>query len=399
VGLGWLGGAIALGVMNTPINILLKEQMHLTATQLSLFLTIGNIPTYIKPIFGIVSDAVPLFGTRRRHYLIMSCLLAMIFFALMAIIPQKFNIFLFTFFMLTVQLVLVSTVQGGLMVDVGKRHGATGRLTSQRVGINKFVELFTGVLGAQLAKVSFVYPMTIACSLYALLVLMYTRWFKEPRTATLAQEIPQETKRQFQVMLHSRTLWSAAGLVALVIAAPGFGTALLYYQRDVLKFPIDLLGWLALVQGVFGTLGALLYARICRKFNLRQLLTYSILIHGFGTLFYLGYRSPSSALFISALEGIAQTMAILPLYDLAARATPKTSAALAYSVMMSVWNLTASLSNLFGSYLFDRFHLSIMQLVWINAGTTLLVLFAVPFLPSVLMQRREGEENEETVNL
>ena len=122
-----------------------------------------------------------------------------------------------------------------------------------------------------------------------------------------------------------------------------------------------------------------------------RLLTISIIIHAVGTLFYLGYRSFGSALIITAIEGAAQTLAILPLYDLAARATPRGSEALGYSVMMSVWNLTAALSDLAGAYLHDRFHLSILQLVWLNAGTTALVLVAVPLLPAALMRRRDGE--------
>jgi predicted MFS family arabinose efflux permease len=391
VGLGWLGSGIALGILNYPLNFLLKDELRLDATHLSLFLTLGNIPTYLKPLLGILSDAVPLFGTRRRHYLIVGCLLSMVFFVALALVPRAFGVLLATHFSLTVQLVLVSAVMGGLMVDVGKRHRATGRLTAQRVGINRFVDLFAGVAGANLAKLPLLYPMTLCAAMYAALTAMYVTRFREPKQATVAAEVPQEAARQFRVMMQSRTLWSAAGLVALVIAAPGFGTAMLFYQTDTLHFSKAFLGWLALVNGLFGIAGALLYGRLCRRFALRRLLRSSILIHGLGTLFYLGYRTPGSALAITALEGVAQTLAILPLYDLAARATPKRSAALAYSVMMSVWNLTASLSNLFGSWLYDHFRLTIMELVWLNAGTTLLVLFAVPLLPAVLMDAKEGE--------
>ncbi len=393
IGTGWLGTGIALGILNLPLSLLLKEQMHLSAYSLSLFMTIGSIPTYIKPLLGILSDAVPLFGTHRRHYLLLGCLLSSICFLALALVERQFHILLGTFFFLTIQLVLVSTVQGGLMVDVGKMHKATGRLTAQRVAINRSEGLFSGFVGANLAKCAFLLPMSISATLYGLLTLLYLFCFKEPRSKSIRSEVPKDALRQFHVMLHSGTLWSAAGLVALVIAAPGFGTAMLYHQRDVLHFSTDFLGYLALMQGGFGIIGALLYARWCRKYTLRQLLVYSILVHATGTLFYLGYKNEASALGIAALEGIAQTLAILPLYDLAARATPKGSEALAYSVMMSVWNLTNSLSNLFGSYLYDVVHLTIMKLVWLNAGTTILVLLAVPFLPHSLMSRREGEDD------
>jgi len=34
-------------------------------------------------------------------------------------------------------------------------------------------------------------------------------------------------------------------------------------------------------------------------------------------------------------------------------------------------------------------------LVWLNAGTTLVCLLLVPFLPRVLMRKREGEDMSE----
>ncbi|MBM3459765.1 MAG: hypothetical protein FJX77_14685, partial [Armatimonadetes bacterium] len=74
-----------------------------------------------------------------------------------------------------------------------------------------------------------------------------------------------------------------------------------------------------------------------------------------------------------------------------ARATPKGSEALGYSLMMSVWNFTSQVSDQVGSLLFDTFGKQFHPLVWINSGTTIIVLLAVPFLPAMLMERREGE--------
>ena len=121
------------------------------------------------------------------------------------------------------------------------------------------------------------------------------------------------------------------------------------------------------------------------------MLILSIIIHALGTLFYLLYRSPSTAIAITALEGVTQTLAVLPVYDLAARGTPKGSEALGYSVMMSVWNLTNSLSDWIGSSLFTHFGLTFSHLVWLNAGTTALVLLVVPFLPRTLLEQKDEQ--------
>ena len=50
-----------------PIRYLLKEHLHVAPEGMSLFLFFAGIAWYLKPLAGIISDSIPLFGTRRRH--------------------------------------------------------------------------------------------------------------------------------------------------------------------------------------------------------------------------------------------------------------------------------------------------------------------------------------------
>ena len=72
------------------------------------------------------------------------------------------------------------------------------------------------------------------------------------------------------------------------------------------------------------------------------------------------------------------------------RASPKGSESLGYCLMMSVWNIALAISDVWGARMFSL-GVSFNTLVWINAGTTLLVLAAVPLLPRALTDRRDGE--------
>lgn len=392
VGAGWLFTGLAIGITDYPLKFLLKGELALKPSELAGFIALANIPIYIKPLAGILSDTVPLFGSRRRNYLLLglSSMAALAF--TLGFAPHRYGLLLAVYIIMNVFGVLISTVLGGLMVDTAQEYSGMGRLSAQRVGIGRFVGLVAGPAGAFLSQFPFRWVMTLCAALNGLLVPLFARQLREPPIAPrVRSEVLIEAGRQCRTLVRSRTLWAAAGLVALIIAAPGFGTPLLYYQVDVLKFSKADLGVLSLVSGVFGMAGAALYAFCCSRIPLWRLLTISIVVHAVGTLFYLGYRSFPSALAITAIEGVAQTLAILPLYDLAARATPRGSEALGYSVMMSVWNLTAALSDLTGAYLHDKYHLTILNLVWLNAGTTALILVAVPFLPAALMLRRDGE--------
>src|SRR5215467_5865127 len=70
-GLGQTGGLIA-----QPLTYFLKEFHGWTPVQVTAFLTLFNLPWIIKPIYGAISDFVPLFGYRRKTYLILANLLA-----------------------------------------------------------------------------------------------------------------------------------------------------------------------------------------------------------------------------------------------------------------------------------------------------------------------------------
>jgi predicted MFS family arabinose efflux permease len=179
-------------------------------------------------------------------------------------------------------------------------------------------------------------------------------------------------------------------MLFLVYNTPGFSTPLYYYQVDTLKLSQEFIGTLILLAGGFGIAGAYVYSVMCRKLNLRTLLYISIIISSLGTLAYLFYHSATAAAIIESQGGFIGTVAELALMDLAARATPKGSEGLGFALMMSVRNGGAGLSDIFGSWLIDQHHITFFNLVWLNAGTTALILFVIPFLPRILIDRSDA---------
>src|ERR1700761_1531899 len=60
-----------VGLISQPLNFYLKEAMGWTPVQVTAFITVFNLPWIIKPLYGLISDFVPLFGYRRKSYLIL----------------------------------------------------------------------------------------------------------------------------------------------------------------------------------------------------------------------------------------------------------------------------------------------------------------------------------------
>src|SRR5438128_2257533 len=268
-------------VLKLPLQYLLKSDLHVSRDAMAAFFAAGALAWYFKPLAGILSDSVPLFGTRRRHYLLLSGVAAGGLWLLIGLVPRTYAALLAAVIAMNAMLVVGSTVVGGVMVEIGQRYRATGRLSSARYFVQNACVLLGGPVGGFLAARSF-------------------------------------------------------GLTALVGAAVALSV-------------VPVAWWLLREPPVAGT-GAAAWTRA--KAELR-------------------------------------TLAELARMALAARATPRGSEGLGFALMMSVRNAALAVSDIFGSWLIERHQVSFFSLVWLNAGTTALVLLAVPFLPRGLIDRRD----------
>ena len=90
VGLGAFVTTIAQpGVIGRlPLQLLLKRELHFSAQTLAAFMIVATFAWNVKPLAGIMSDAFPLFGTRRRHYMLLGAGMAAVCWFLMGVVPR-----------------------------------------------------------------------------------------------------------------------------------------------------------------------------------------------------------------------------------------------------------------------------------------------------------------------
>ena len=391
ISLGWLGTNLGLNIGEFTLKFLLKDGLKLSAAALAGFFVIGQFTNYIKPVAGILTDSVPLFGTRRRSYLMISLFGTGLLWLLLCVVPRNYQAMLVTYTILYSTVVLTSTSLGGFMVEIGNRYNKAGKLTSQRIAMFRVGTLAGQPLGGFLANYSFAYAAVITAALHLILVPLYFVRLKELPSTKASGQAGKDVLSQLSALPRNRVLMGAAVMIFLIAASPGFNTPLLFYQTNTLHFSKQFVGLLGAVGAGCGILATIFYFSVCHRLKVQTLLIASILVHAVGTLFYMGYHTPMSAIIITGISGVSGTLAMLPVYDLAARGTPRGSEALGYAVMMSVWNFTNALSDWSGSSLFTYLHFTFNHLIWLNAGTTLLVLFAIPFMPKPLMMRKDGD--------
>jgi predicted MFS family arabinose efflux permease len=446
---------------NYPTTFLLKDHLHLRKEDVAVFFFWATFAWNLKPLAGILTDAFPLLGTRRRSYMILGAGAAGVLWLVMGLYPNAYLPLLLVSVGMNIATVVASTVMGGLMVEAGQAYAAPGRISSLRQFVQSIAGIGAPLLGGWLASRAFGWSATTTIAAITVLSLAALTAFvlrEKPVPRTQPGEVADRERPRVRVppgailgvlaaaglaiylcrapqtrdigisliallgmlvlilllivapshnpvilraqgqlaqILESRTLWMAVVMLFLVYTVPGLGTALTYRQEDVLNFSKPFIGLMGSLEGVFGVIAAVVYGVFCRKLNLRVLLVGGIAVNAAATLLYLVYTR-GSAPYIHSLGGFVVILSELALMDLAVRSTPVGCEALGFSLMMSVRNFGIALSDVLGTKLMDEYHMAFNTLVWVNAGTTFVILLFVPLLPRLIMLRREGEPDAES---
>jgi len=374
------------GLGKLPLQFLLKNDVHVTREQMAEFFFWCGMAWYLKPFAGILTDAFPLFGTRRRYYLLFSSVLAALSWIGLGFLPHTYGALLCGAMMVNLFLVMASTVTGAFLVEAGQRMGATGRLTALRMFVYYFCTLIQGPLGGLLATVGFMWATGTNAVLALTVVPIAYVFLKEQRAAKQQSNVVlQNAGQQLKTIIRAKSLWMALLFIALFYFSPGFATPLFYKQTDELHFSGQAIGNLGAFSGAFSILAAILYGLLIKRVHIRILLFIGISTVAAGTLFYLFYSTWTRAIFIESQNGFFFGIAEVAILDLAARATPQGCEGLGYSLMLSFSNVAQFGADIVGSYLADH-NWPFANLVYLNAGSTAIVLLLLPLLPAGLMR-------------
>ena len=373
-----------------PLQNLLKNELLLDRSANAAFFFWAGLAWYLKPFAGVVTDAFPLFGSRRKSYLLVGAIGAGLSWLALAVTPHAYQDLLLVAIVLNVFMVLTSTVVGGFMVETAQAVSGSGRLTAIRQLTQQACHIITGPIAGYLASIAFGWTAATCGGILFLLVPVTLVFLHEQRRPRDSVQLLRNAKAQLATIATARTMWCAAGLMALFYIAPGFATAVFYKQQNELHMDTQAQGFLQLIGGVFGVVAAIGYGLVCRRLNLRTLLVGCMIVGTLANLGYLGYSTVGRAQFIEGLNGFGYTLAELALMDLAVRATPAGSEGLGFSLMVSVRNLALFGTDWFGSRLLDQYHFSFDSLVIANALTTAVAVPLVFLLPLAIVVRRDG---------
>jgi MFS family permease len=367
------------GLATQPIFFLLKDEMRLSAAETAAFFALIGIAWNVKPLYGLLSDLVPLLGYRRRSYLLLTTAVAALGWLALGMLPAYgWGLTLAILGLTGLGLAFTDVLCDAVMVEEGKARGLTARFQSIQWAAIYGASLLAGIGGGYLSAHVAYNRTFLLVALFPALSFAASAWaVHEPRTR-FDRATVRATAAALRRGVRSRPLWRAAAFILLWNFSPSFGVPLEYHMVDTLGITKIQLGVLASLGSGAAMLGAVVFGRYATRLALRPLLNVAVAIGVAGTLAYYGLVGWWSAVALTLTVSFVSAVALLATLDLAARAVPRHAEGTFFAALMSVSNLGSTGGEWVGGQLY-----ALMGLPWliaVSAATTAACWLLVPWM-------------------
>ncbi len=374
-------------LLNQPLRLYLQKVAHFDAAGVSRFYFISTIPWMIKPIYGLLSDFFPIFGYRRKSYLLILNLLAAVAFMLVAGVT-KMELMLPMLTLTAVGVGASDVVVDAMMVQTGQETGRTRLFQGAQWFSINVAAILSGILGAKICARYADQPATAlktaaTIAMFVPFVVAALTWLlvNDRRTSINVAEFKATGKALLRAFLTPR-LWLVVFFLFLVHFNPGVITGMYTFLEFQLGLPHAFLGVLDTINSCGQVVGALIFMLLLSgRISTKLTIAIGLLCGALGLLPMLAIRGATSAGVAYGAWGVTYIIASLAQLTVAAEACPRRVEAVVFAALMSVVNLSVQYSDLVGSKLYEgRLNHHIAPLVTASAALTAAGLLLVPFL-------------------
>lgn len=384
-----------VGVILQPLTNYLKTQGW-SPLEVTAYFGALNFPWVIKPLYGLVSDFVPLFGYRRTSYLMLASAAAVMAYAAIAWLGEPAAIA--PFLVLTAYcMATVSTLCGALLAENGRTYRQSSLFVGQQwlwFNVAIMASAFVGgALVEHLSAAAALKAGAVIAALAPVAVLAATPLLLRETRSTTERQAFRQALQGLGTALRSRSLYLVAVFLFLYAFSPGFGTPLYYYMTDRLHFAQSYIGLLGSITAAGWIAGALIHRVALRRMAPRPLLYLSVLLGTASTASFLLLSDELSAALVNFGFGVSSMIATIATLTLAARNCPIGAEGFAFAGLMSVSNLAEIFSINSGAWLYETvFDSRLAPLIVVSAAATAAIALLIPLL------RLDGQSDDDSVN-
>ncbi|MEO0834723.1 MAG: folate/biopterin family MFS transporter [Cyanobacteria bacterium J06642_3] len=388
-----------LGLARLAVSFFLKDDLGLTPAEVAALTGITAIPWIVKPLFGFMSDGLPIFGYRRRPYLILSGFLGTASWLALATIVDNALTATIVILLTSLSVAISDVIVDSLIVERARKESLaqSGSLQSLSWGASAVGGLltayFSGLLLQHLSS-NQVFEITAT---FPLIVSGVAWLIAESKIGSAQGEVTispvNDQIKQLWSALKQKQVWLPIAFLFVWQATPTADSAFFFFSTNELGFEPEFLGRVRLVTSFASLVGIFLFQRYLKTVPFRQILGWSTVIAaalGMTTLLLvthanraLGIDDHWFSLGDSLILTVVGQITWMPVLVLSARLCPKGVEATLFALLMSVWNLSGLLSHELGALLTSWLGVteSNFDLLWLLVIiTNLSTLLPLPFL-------------------
>lgn len=404
-----------LGLARLAVSFFLKDDIGLSPAEVSALMGIAALPWTIKPVFGFLSDGLPIFRYRRRPYLILSGILGAIAWLSMATLvdtPLKATA---AVLLSSLSVAISDVIVDSLVVERAREEdqGDAGTLQSLAWGASAVGGLITAYLGGLLLERTSTQVIFGITATFPLIVCGVA-WLisEDPVTEKSNLKVVLDQVRLLKGAVSQKAIWLPALFLFLWQATPTADSAFFFFSTNELGFQPEFLGRVRLVTSLASLIGIWVFQRFLKEVSFRKIFGWSTVISaalGMTSLLLvthanraLGIGDQWFSLGDSLVLTVAGQIAFMPVLVLSARLCPPGVEATLFALLMSVVNLAGLLSHELGALLTHWLKVTetdftnLWRLVLITNLTTLLPLPLLGMLPAASAVGTSSEGSEDS---
>jgi len=389
-----------LGLARLAISFFLKDELGIGPAQVSALMGIAALPWMIKPVFGFISDGLPIFGYRRRPYLILSGFLGAASWVALATVVHTAWAATLAIALSSLSVAVSDVIVDSLVVERAREESvsAAGSLQSLCWGSSALGGLLTAYFSGSLLQRFDTHTIFAITASFPLIVSAVAGMIAEARVSAKPDwSVVKHQLGQLHQAVTQKAIWLPTAFLFLWQATPTADSAFFYFTTNELGFQPEFLGRVRLVTSVASLLGIWLFQRFFKEVPFRTFFGWTTLLSAvLGMSMLLLVTHANRALGIddhwfslgdSLILTVMGQIAYMPVLVLAARLCPAGVEATLFALLMSITNLAGLVSYELGAVLMHWLGITetnfsaLWLLVLITNLSTLLPLPFLGWLP------------------
>jgi folate/biopterin transporter len=353
-----------LGLARLAVSFFLKDDIGLSPAEVSALMGIAALPWTIKPVFGFLSDGLPILRYRRRPYLVISGVLGAAAWLAMATVVDSAIAVTITILLSSLSVAIADVIVDSLVVERARaeEQGDAGTLQSLAWGASAVGGLITAYLGGVLLEQTSTRTVFGITAVFPL-VVSAVAWLiaEDPVAERTNFSVVVDQVRLLKGVVSQRAIWMPAMFLFCWQATPTADSAFFFFSTNELKFEPEFLGRVRLVSSFASLVGIWIFQRFLKEVSFRKIFGWSTVISsvlGMSALLLVTHANRSLgiddrwfSLGDSLVLTVAGQIAFMPVLVLSARLCPPGVEATLFALLMSVVNLSGLLSQELGALL------------------------------------------------